>query len=142
MIRRGAGGAIGVVLLLAACAPVGDDSQAGFGLPSVDDVPGPHEGVQGTLHVEQNGCFTLELDDDVRPWAVWPPGAEHDGDHVVLPGGERVGEGAVLTGTGVLGPADLLPDWANQDSYFHSFGTFCAAEDRGVVLLVEVRPLG
>lgn len=124
---------------LAGCGPGTADDTAGFGLPIHEAEPSSTvEEVSGTLRVESNGCFTLEVG-GTRPWVVWPPGSSHDGDQVLLADGEAVADGDRLTGTGTLEGADALPDWTNPDSYFHSFGTFCEAEERGVVLLTQVQ---
>lgn len=131
-------------LSLAACAvQEGASDEAGFGLPvqpSDAALPGVREDVLGTLRVESNGCFTLELDGGGRPWLVWPPGATQEGAVVVLPGGDEVGDGDRLVAVGAPATAEALPGWSEPDSYFHAFGTFCEAHQRGVVLLDEVRP--
>jgi hypothetical protein len=76
----------------------------------------------------------------VRPWIVWPDGAEHDGAQVLLPDGTAVGAGDELVGTGGLVDADAFEDWSNPDSYLGAFGGFCEAGERGIVVLDEVRP--
>ena len=125
-----------------ACAgqpPAGDEG--GFGLPilpSNDPPRGPAGVVTGTLRVESNGCFTLDLDEGDQPWVVWPSGTTQEGDRVILPGGDEVGDGDRLRGDGALADADDLPEWSVSDSYFHAFGTFCGADERGVVLLDRV----
>lgn len=132
------------VLLLAACGTDDpDQGMAGFGLPTVapDDIDGPRTELAGTLHVERDGCFTWSGDDDVseRRWAVWPASASHDGDHVALGDGSTVTEGDAVVGTGVRAEASSLPEWDERDSYFHSFGTFCGAAERGIVVFDDVQ---
>lgn len=126
-----------VVLGVAAC---GSESQAGFGMPTQDGVgrvPGERTDVEGVLRVEDNGCFTIELDDGTRRWVVWPGGTEMDDDVAVL-GATRATDGDRLSGRGVVVDASALPEWENPDSYGHAFGSFCDAGVLGVVALDEV----
>src|SRR5690606_27278312 len=135
-----------VALLLAACGADPDDSQAGFGLPTVspDQVAGARTDLSGTMHVESNGCFTWTGDDEEseRRWVVWPASASHDGDRVDLGDGRSLTDGDAVVGTGLRADADVLPEWEHRDSYFFSFGTFCGADERGVVVFDEVDAAG
>ncbi|GGC09267.1 hypothetical protein [Cellulomonas carbonis] len=139
-----------LVLLLGAgavsCATGDASTEAGFGLPTQppdDPVAGEREELRGTLHVEDDGCFTWVAeggDEASRPWIVWPSGGQHDGDHVTLPDGTSVGQGDLLVATGAHVEPEALPDYRDGgDSYFSSFGGFCGVRDRGVVVLDEVR---
>lgn len=132
------------VLLAGACALAGcaadPGSEAGFGLPTFDPDPGvATTPIEGSLVVEANGCFTLDSDGfGDGGWIVWPATARQDGADVVLDSGARLGDGDTLVGEGaVLALADL-PAGGNPDSFFGSFGGFCDAGERGVVVLVEV----
>lgn len=145
-------------LLLAGCADDRGEAMAGFGLGelSAEDAAdvfvsaGVSPGAMtGRLVVEQNGCFTWAgaeagsaAGSDVSgAWIVWPESAERDperGDGVVLDGEERVGDGADLEGTGALVALEDLPGGTNADSYFASFGAYCAADAHGVIVLTAV----
>jgi hypothetical protein len=132
-----------LLLTATACGTEDEDaSLGGFGLPvrsGVGAVDAPQQELAGALHVESNGCFTWDDGSASRPWVVWPDGAEHAGDQVVLPDGTAVGAGDPLVGTGGRVDADAFEDWANPDSYLSAFGGFCDAGDRGIVVLDEVR---
>ena len=147
-VARVAAAGLTAMAVLAACTDATDDAQGGFGLPVVDpdDVPGEREQLTGVMHVEVDGCFTWtgdgDGDADGRRWVVWPRGAEHDGDRVRLADGGEITEGDVITGTGLRTDAAVLPDWELADSYFRAFGTFCGADERGVVVLDDVRTSG
>ena len=132
------------LLFLSGCT----DSEAGFGLPTLDASgasaaiaegdaePGP---VSGALAVESNGCFTWSAGEGAdRPWVVWPDDARHDGDGVILGSGERIVAGAHLEGVGAEVELADLPDGGNPDSYFASFGTYCSADVDGVLVLTRV----
>ena len=135
-----------VAISLAGCS----SDLAGFGLPrlsandaaSVFDVGGRTAAlVTGALNVESNGCFTWESDDadSDGSWIVWPEDAAQDGGEVILGSRERVGDGDELrvnAGTVLL---DEMPSGDDPDSYFGSFGRFCGADERRVLLLTEVR---
>jgi hypothetical protein len=123
-------------------------SEAGFGLPTLDasgasaavaegDVePGP---VAGTLAVESNGCFTWSTGEAAdRPWVVWPDDARQDGDGVILGSGERIVAGSELEGVGAKVELADLPGGSNPDSYFASFGTYCSADEAGVLVLTRI----
>jgi hypothetical protein len=59
----------------------------------------------------------------VHHWVIWPRGAEHNGDQVLLADGTAVTEGATLTGSGLLLPiADAVPKFTNRDSVPTGFG--------------------
>ncbi|BDV31048.1 hypothetical protein [Microbacterium terricola] len=133
---------IGVVFGLGGCAA--DDSEAGFGLPTLSpeesagvlDAAGP-AAVDGALQVETNGCFMWRADGapEDGAWIVWPEGARQDADVVVLSSGDRVGSGDGILGEGDLVTLSDLPSGADPDSYFGSFGAFCGADERGVIVL-------
>ena len=124
---------------LAGCA--GEDDSAGFGVPTlvfsevIDTVAQP---LEGTVVVESNGCFDLELPGGELRWIVWPEGTRlgDDGDQVVV-GELPVSNGDAITAAGAVAEADVLPGWENPDSYFASFGAFCGAEERGIVALEQ-----
>ena len=134
------GGLVTAVLLaLAGCAQT-DEGQAGFGVPtqpSDEPVAGVRSEIRGTVRVADNGCVMLETSGAGRRWIVWPAGQEHDQGQPVL-ADRLVADGDVLRGTGALVSADALPGWADRQSYFGSFGTFCSAEETGVVVLDDV----
>jgi hypothetical protein len=128
-----------VVLLVAGCGPDGDD-EGGFGVPTQPaDAPlaGTRVPITGTVQVERNGCLMLDTGTGRPRWIVWPADQEDDQGQPVLEG-RLVVDGDVLSGTGAELTADALPDWANRDSYFGSFGTFCSAEETGIVVLDDV----
>ena len=125
---------------IAACST--EDDSDGFGVPTasfdetVDASAAPFE---GTVTVRANGCFDLELPGGELRWIVWPEGTRlgDDGDELVV-GDLPVSDGDAITATGALTGAEVLPGWENPDSYFASFGTFCGAQEYGVVVLDEV----
>lgn len=124
--------------LLAGCAG-GGDAEAGFGVPrqlEIDEVTDAREPINGTVVTEANGCFMLAQDSGATRWIVWPPDAEQgqSGD-VVVSGGEEFADGDVITGVGALVTLADLPEGANAESYFGSFGAFCDAGESGVVVL-------
>ena len=138
---------VGALLMLGGCA----GSEAGFGLPTLDDQDaGSAIGASGSaaqprsghLLVESNGCFTWRADNATRPedgaWIVWPADARQDADVVVLGSGERIADGAALDAVGASVDLGDLPEGANADSYFGSFGGFCDAAERGVLVLTSV----
>ena len=146
------GRAMGVTVIVIAaaatvgCAQGGADSEAGFGLPTLSApdaaaVAAERSPVEGALVVEANGCFTFAHPDGAaagRAWIVWPDGSRQDGDEVVLASGVRVGAGAPLVGEGAVVALAQLPDGGSRDSYFGSFGRFCGADERGVLILTRV----
>ena len=147
---RRAGAAVVVGIALAALCGCASD-EAGFGLPVLDAddaqaaiASGAAEqaSLAGTLRVESNGCFTWSdasgAEDLDGAWIVWPAEARQDGDAVVLGSGARVGENDDIDVVGAAVELDDLPDGANHDSYFGSFGGFCDAGEHGVLVLTEV----
>ncbi|RPF26904.1 hypothetical protein [Georgenia muralis] len=149
VVARAAAAGLTAAAVLAGCTDATDDALGGFGLPVVDpdDVPGEREQLTGVVHVERDGCFTWtgdgdgdgDSETDERRWVVWPRGAEQDGDRVRLEDGDEITDGDTLTGTGLRADAAALPDWELTDSYFRAFGTFCGADERGIVVLDDVR---
>lgn len=112
----------------------------GFGLPSVrpGSIPGPRELLVGSLHVEENGCFTWTGTGSERRWVVWPRTAEQDDDLVRLGDGTAVTDGDEISGQGFRADAAVLPGWDDRDSYFGAYGRFCEADDRGIVVFDDV----
>jgi hypothetical protein len=140
--------ALSMPMWLTACA--NSSSEAGFGLPVLDSsdaaaaidsgsmASGSHA---GTLTVERNGCFTWHAGNEAEAdsvWIVWPEGARQDGAVVVLSSGERVSGGDALEAVGAIVSLADLPDGATDSSYFASFGSFCHADQRGVLVMTEV----
>ncbi len=148
-VARGAGAGIIAVVALAALAGCAS-TEAGFGLPTLETAdaetaistgsaePGS---LTGALHVESNGCFTWtaanDTDEADGAWIIWPAGGRQDGDAVVLGSGARVGEGGDLEAVGAVVALDDLPQGENHDSYYVSFGEYCGADERGVLVLTE-----
>lgn len=130
--------AVATVVAGALCA--GCSAMGGFGLPSVPphSIPGSREVLVGTLHVEDNGCFTWTGRGSERRWVIWPRTAEQEDVFVRLGDGTAVTDGDVLTGQGVRADAAVLPDWDNHDSQLGAHGRFCDADDRGVVVFDDV----
>jgi hypothetical protein len=126
-----------LALLLAGCS--GDD-EGGFGVPK-QPAEAPLDGgrvtISGTVVVQSNGCLTLDTGIGAPRWIVWPADQEDDMGQPVVDG-RVVADGDRLRGTGTQGTADVLPDWSNADSYFASYGTFCSAEETGIVVLDDV----
>ncbi|MEU1970369.1 hypothetical protein ABZ477_01795 [Microbacterium sp. NPDC019599] len=137
-----------LVAVISGCSEA--ESEAGFGLPTLDSEEAaavaqsagvPAGSVGGALAVESNGCFTWRSDDEADgAWLVWPDDARQDGDAVVLGEGARITDGARIAGSGAVVSLADLPDGANADSYFGSFGGFCDADSRGALVLLEVAP--
>ena len=126
------------VLLLAGCGVTGDE--AGFGVPRQPAGPplaGTRTEIRGTVRVESNGCLTLDTGSGERRWIVWPAGQEENQGRPALDG-RLVTDGDELTGTGSVVSADALPDWSYRDSYFGSYGAFCGAGQKGIVVLDDV----
>lgn len=133
--------AVGVVaVMLVGCS----DTTGGFGLPTespAQPIPGTRTELAGTLHVESDGCFTWEGTDGAHRWVVWPRGAGQDltdGARVRV-AGRVIGEGDAVAGSGMLADASVLPQWVDESSYFGSFGRFCGAGTRGIVVFDRVR---
>lgn len=139
------------VSVLTGCATSGAD-EAGYGLGSLaaqdahaalDRAGVTAEELRGTLLVRPDGCFTWSGDEGDGAWIVWPDSAvpdPDDGGRVVLPGGPVVSDGSTLSGQGSLVTLADLPEGDNPDSYFGSYGGFCDADTRGVILLTDVAP--
>jgi len=137
-------------VLLTGCSGATDD-EGGFGLP-VLSTDAAHEALtaagmesaalHGVLSVQQDGCFTWAGAGEADgAWIVWPESAQadpEDGARVRLDGGAAVGDGSSLTARAGLVSLDDLPDGANPDGYFGSFGGFCGADERGVLVLLDV----
>jgi len=139
-------------VLLAGCAGEVDD-QAGFGLPVLSpgaaqevlaDAGVSAEAREGVISVQDDGCFTWAGAGDADgAWIVWPESGQpdpEDGGRVVVDGGATVGDGSAVVAHGGVVALDDLPDGANPDGYFGSFGGFCDAEERGVLALLDVTP--
>jgi len=128
-----------LALLPAACS----GNEAGFGLPTEpadETLAAARTDLSGTLHVESDGCFTWQGEDGLHRWVVWPRGAGQDmsdGARVRV-GGRLLGEGDEVAGSGTLAEASVLPGWSDENSYFGSFGRFCDADVRGIVVFHEV----
>lgn len=142
-------GVSALAIMLSGCGGTVSD-QGGFGLPSLDaaereevrSVAGAEAmHLEGSLGLLSNGCFVWSGDDEADgAWLVWPDAAQPDprtGDRVVLPDGSTAVKDAPLTATGSLVALSDLPG-GSVDSYFGSFGTFCGADERGVLMLDEV----
>ncbi len=89
--------------------------------------------------VQGNGCLDLDLGDQGLRWIVWPDTTtdKNDGATVVV-GDRSVSDGDVLTGTGALVNASVLPGWEDAEgSYFGGFGRYCGADEMGIVVLDE-----
>ena len=137
--------AMATVMILAAsalAACTAEDNSDGFGVPTVsfeDAVDAAAEPLEGTVTVRANGCFDLELQDGELRWIVWPEGTRlgDDGDQLVVRD-VPVRDGDAVSGMGALAGAEALPGWENPDSYFKSFGTFCGAQEYGIVVLDQV----
>jgi uncharacterized protein YfaP (DUF2135 family) len=126
------------LLLLAGCGDAG--SEGGFGVPRQPaDAPlvGTRTEIRGTVRVEANGCLTLDTGNRAARWIVWPAGQEEEQGQPVL-AGRVVADGDEVTGSGAEMSAAVLPGWSNDSSYFRSYGSFCAAGERGIVVLDDV----
>lgn len=147
--RRVAVASLAISLLgLAGCSEIAPEG--GFGLPTLSDADvrsvASARGTAltisaGTLRVESNGCFTFEdaeATDGRRAWIVWPDTAHQDGDEVVLGSGARLGSGDDLSGTATAVDLSDLPDGSSASSYFGSFGRFCDADTRGVIVFADI----
>lgn len=127
-----------------------DDTLGGFGLPQLDaadraevltDAGASTGPVEGTLSILDDGCHTFSGTGPADgAWIVWPSGtAPVDGDkgQVRLVDGTTAVDGSALVGAGAVVTLADLPGGENQDSYFASFGTFCGADQRGVLVLED-----
>ncbi|MGO1316055.1 MAG: hypothetical protein ACTMIR_03330 [Cellulomonadaceae bacterium] len=123
-------------LLLSACS----SEEVGFGAPAQPST-GAYGGLRGALTgsvvVQSNGCVDLDLGVEGLRWIVWPSTAEVDEGQPLFDG-RPVAGGVVLAGLGALAEADVLPGWSEDDSYFGSFGRYCAADVHGVVIFDSV----
>lgn len=123
---------------VAGCAGTPD----GFGVPrqpAPGEFPGPRQDITGVVTVQGNGCLDLDLGDQGLRWIVWPDTTTvtDDGATVVV-GDHSVSDGDVVTGTGTLVDASVLPGWDSDPvGYFGGFGRFCGAGELGVVVLDE-----
>jgi hypothetical protein len=130
--------AVTAALLLAGCGDAG--AEGGFGVPRQPadaPLPGARTEIRGTVQVESNGCLTLDTGSGAPRWIVWPAAQEADQGQPVLDG-RVVADGDELTGTGTVASADVLPDSSDPNGYFGSYGAFCAAEQKGIVVLDDV----
>ncbi len=136
------------VLLLTGCGL--DDpasTEAGFGLAtlSADEAAAAADSAgssfsyrEGRLAVAANGCLHWASDDELDgSWMVWPDGYAEDGSGVIPADGVRVGEGGRITGTSAPVALADLPEGADPDSYFGSFGRYCGADEAGVLVLAS-----
>ncbi|MBD3941196.1 hypothetical protein IF188_05720 [Microbacterium sp. NEAU-LLC] len=127
-------------------------TESGFGLPTLaaearhlvleasDRSPVP---LDGDLRIEPSGCMTFDdgsRDEDTHAWIIWPDTAHQDGESVVLDSGSTLTQGDHIEGAGAYIDLGALPDAADSSSYFASFGRYCGAAARGVVLMTEVGP--
>lgn len=150
--RRSSLAAAAIAVLTLPIAGCGSDigTQAGFGLAelSPDDIEQVLDAagteatsMSGELVVRRNGCFAWSGEgQEDGAWIVWPDSAgldEGDGSRVVLPGGEVVTDGSAVVVTAAAVGLDQLPGGANPDSYFGSFGRYCEADARGVLVVVD-----
>ena len=136
--------------MLVGCGGTSGPDEGGFGLGSLTAEDGRSafagagvtpEPLRGTLRVRDDGCFTWSGESGDGAWIVWPDAAHSDrddGGRVVLDGGEVVSDGSALSAKGALIALDDLPDGGNPDSYFGSYGGFCGADSKGVMLLTAV----
>ncbi|MGW8483767.1 hypothetical protein ACWGJP_11555 [Microbacterium sp. NPDC055903] len=138
------------MLLLTGCVGQGAD-EGGFGLPELDahdaaevfvDAGVEPVPVAGGIVTLDNGCHTWSGQGSADgAWVVWPSDVGLDpeaGGAAVLADGTVVDEETVLSGAGALIELEQLPGGGNPDSYFSSFGSFCDAGERGVLVLAEV----
>lgn len=141
------------VLLVSICGCSGS-THSGYGLPTLapeaqrqvlEDSGRSPVSLDGSLRIESNGCMTLDdssLTGEVQAWIIWPDTAHQDGDAVILDSGSKLVDGDSIGGAGAYIDLTALPDAAEASSYFASFGRFCDAAERGVVLLTEVDAQG
>lgn len=110
--------------------------------PSPSAFPGQRETITGVVEMSDNGCVTLDLGERGLRWIIWPGpekvGTSDDGDLYL--GDHPITDGDVLTGTGTLADAAVLPGWEDDDkgAYFGLLGRFCDADDLGIVVFDEV----
>lgn len=145
--------AVGIVVLavgvfvMSGCAS-SSSTEGGFGLPRLPggeaaSIAAEAERIEGALRVGPNGCFLFAVPgDSASPahgtWIVWPDTAEGDGAEVVLADGTRLADGDELTVAGEVVELAALPDGASSESYFGSFGRFCGADERRVLVLTAL----
>lgn len=135
--------AVATMVAVAGC----DDGKVGGPIPVQplpSAIPGERSTVTGTIAIEDDGCIDLDLGDHGRRWIVWPYDVLVDGAGpltavAVQVGGHDLVDGDRISGTGALLDAADLPDWGDAGSDLGSLGRDCAAADRGVVVLDEVR---
>ncbi|WP_461472110.1 hypothetical protein [Microbacterium sp. HJ5] len=135
-------------LALSACAADDSSTEGGFALPRLPaaeaaSIAPDAAPVDGALQVGPNGCFLFAVPGDSAAaahgtWIVWPETAEQDGGEVVLAGGTRLGDGDAIVGSGEIVELAELPDGATSESYFGSFGRFCGADRRRVLVLTDL----
>lgn len=141
---------VGTVLVLACAALTGcaGSSEAGFGLPTLSSADAAHAlggthpaTLHGKLRTDSNGFFlwagTSGTPED-GAWIVWPDSAAQDAAGVVVDSSQRLRDGDAVTAVGAVAAFDDLPEAADHVSYFGSFGRFCGAPGRGILVLTRV----
>lgn len=95
--------------------------------------------VTGTLHLQSNGCWTVDLGDGDR-LIVFPPDytLASDGAAMMSPGGASFGDGLDVDAIGGIVPADGFP--GVRDSFWGNYFEFCDPDASEVVVVDEVTP--
>ncbi|CAN5859181.1 hypothetical protein BH23ACT4_BH23ACT4_02770 [soil metagenome] len=94
----------------------------------------------GTLHLESNGCWTIDLGDGPR-LIVFPPGFTQDaedGSVMVAPDGSAFSDGMDVDATGGIVPTDGFP--GVPDGYWGNYLGFCDPDTPEVVVVDELTP--
>lgn len=91
--------------------------------------------VDGRLHVAENGCFEVVMDDQSL-FAIWPQGWKMEGASVVAPDGARFTEGTALVGEGVrMSYSALIEEDGGPDGYWGSIAGFCMENHEDLVVV-------
>ena len=96
--------------------------------------------VTGTLTLEPNGCWTVDLGDGPR-LLVFPQGYDKppdDGSLMRSPDGMIIRSGMAIDGVGGIVPTDLMPDV--PDGYWGFYIGFCDPERPEMAVLDSIEP--
>jgi hypothetical protein len=93
----------------------------------------------GTLHLQSNGCWTVDLGDRDR-LIVFPPdyALASDGEAMMGPGGVSFSNGIAVDAKGGIVPAEGFP--GVPDGYWGNYFEFCDPTAADVVVVDELTP--
>lgn len=146
------GAVLAAVLAASITGCESDEGLTGMALPTLgpdDHVDGTPVSFEGVVRISPQGCLMVGLTapagDGADRWAVWPSGAKEvygagpDASNGVLVGDQQYVKDDPITGTGRLVALEALPGGGKGGGYFRSSGTYCDAQDVGVLVMDNIR---